>query len=106
MMVMGAVSSPQTVPFREGLTVSEAIRAAGGFVKDSDSANVKVERKIDGQVRTFKENVSDVEKGMSGEMALRPNDTINVPYQSHSRGPSKALKIGAAILLGLLIFHP
>lgn len=103
--VIGAVVTPRNVPFTDGMTVSSAISAAGGLLKDSDP-NVSVERKIDGNTRTYKENFSDVQKGYAGDMALRAGDVVNVSFQGHHHGISRNMKIGAAILLGLVLLHP
>lgn len=103
--VMGAVASPQQVPFSEGLTVVGAINAAGGLLKDSDSAHVTVDRKIDGRVHELKENVADVQKGLAGDMALRANDAIEVPKIGHHRGMDNRLKIAGVVILGLILLR-
>lgn len=103
--VMGAVVSPGPVRYRDGMTVFEAISGAGGLLKDSDDARVTVSREQDGQDRTFRVNLAQAEQGMSGGVEVRPNDTIAVPYRGH-HGLSKAAKLGAVLLLGLLLLHP
>lgn len=103
--VLGAVQSPRTISFRNGMGVEEAIAQAGGLLKNSDVENVKVDRKIDGKTRTMKEDLGAVQRGMAGDILLRPSDVVNVPYKSSGRGITKTMKIGAAVLLGLLIFR-
>jgi protein involved in polysaccharide export with SLBB domain len=103
--VMGAVEKSRTIRFEPGMTLSQAIERCG-ILKDSDLRNVRVDRKIDGDVRTYREDISRVHGGFSGDFPLRGGDIIHVPEQGHSRGPSRAVKIGAMILLGLLILHP
>ncbi len=104
-VVQGAVQSPGPVAFSDGLTLTGAIQEAGGLYKDSDLGGVTVQRKIDGQTRIFHANVGDIEKGMAGDIALRPNDFIDVPGRGHGGGISKPVKIGALVILALIIFH-
>lgn len=103
--VLGAVQSPRTVSFRNGMSVDDAIAAAGGLLKNSDTESVKIDRKIDGKVRTLKEDLGAVQRGMAGDIVLRPGDVVNVPYKGRGGGFTKTMKIGAAVLLGLLIFR-
>jgi len=104
-IVQGAVQSPGSVQFQDGLTLTGAIQEAGGLYKDSDLGDVTVQRKIDGQVRTYRANVSDIQRGMAGDIALRPNDLVDVPGRGHNGGISKQVKIGALVILALIILH-
>jgi protein involved in polysaccharide export with SLBB domain len=104
--VLGAVANPRTVAYSDGMSVADAIAAAGGITKDAQTDKVKVERKIDGNLRTYTENYGDVKAGMAGDMALRPKDVVEVPYKGHGNRFGRNLKIGAAILLGLVLLHP
>jgi len=101
--VIGAVASPRSVSWHEGMSVSEAIDQAGGLLKTADTSNVKIQRKIDGNTRIYKEDVKAASEGLSGEVMLRPDDVIDVPTVSHHGGISRNMKIGAAILLGLVL---
>lgn len=52
--VVGAVTSPKMVPYREGMTVLEALLEAGGFNKFASPDNTKVVRKTKDHEEIFK----------------------------------------------------
>jgi protein involved in polysaccharide export with SLBB domain len=101
--VQGAVESPTQVPFHPGMTVSIAIAHAGGFLKDSDADNVKIDEKVDGHVRSVSINVNDIQKGFAGDRMLLPGDVIEVPFK-HRRG-TNFIKIAGIVILGLILIH-
>jgi polysaccharide export outer membrane protein len=51
--VVGAVTTPKMVPYREGMTVLEALLEAGGFSKFASPNQTKVVRKENGQNTTI-----------------------------------------------------
>lgn len=51
--VGGEVKSPGGFPYEEGLTLQKAIAMAGGFTEKSDKADIKVTRKLGGQLETL-----------------------------------------------------
>ena len=69
------------IPAGEGLTVSKAILAAGGFSDFSDKKNVRLIRKDPNGTKTFEINVVDIwEKGkLEKDLAIEPDDLIVVP---------------------------
>jgi protein involved in polysaccharide export with SLBB domain len=104
-IVQGAVESPGPVPFHDGITLTGAIQEAGGLFKDSDLGGVTVQRKIDGQMRVYHANVGDIEKGFAGDISLRPGDLVDVPGHGHKGWLTKPVKIGALVLIALIILH-
>lgn len=81
--VFGSVNKPGNVPFppEEGLTLSGAISGADGFSRLADQKKVTLTRVLpDGTTDTKIFNLADMLKGRSGtdDIALQPNDTINV----------------------------
>lgn len=79
--VVGNVNSPLTIPLREPITLSRAIAMAGGLKQDSKKDKVRVVRQEPGS-QTKREIVVDlsaIEKKRADDLALLPNDIIDVP---------------------------
>lgn len=79
--VVGNVYTPLTIPLKEPITLSRAIAMAGGLKQDSKKDKVRVVRQEPGS-QTKKEMVIDlsaIEKKRAEDIALLPNDIIDVP---------------------------
>ena len=79
--VVGNVFTPVTIPLREPITVSRAVAMAGGVKQDSKKDKVRIVRQ-DPSTSTSKEIVVDlsaIEKKQAEDIALMPNDIIDVP---------------------------
>ncbi len=102
--VGGAVVTPRRVPFRDGLTLSQAIEGAGGPLPNADLKNVKVTRKIEGKDKVLNHNVVSVHSGLGGDLPLQANDIVELttPKRRGNRGGSTAVKAVGAIIVGAL----
>ncbi len=79
--VVGNVFTPVTIPLREPLTLSRAVAMAGGVKQDSKKDKVRIVRQQPGTA-TSQEIVVDltsIEKKRAEDIALLPNDIIDVP---------------------------
>lgn len=79
--VVGNVYTPLTIPLKEPITLSRAIAMAGGVRQDSKRDKVRVVRQEPGSA-TKKEMIVDlsaIEKKQAEDIALLPNDIIDVP---------------------------
>jgi polysaccharide export outer membrane protein len=79
--VIGQVTNPQSLPYREGMRVLDAILAAGGLTEFAAGNRGKIVRKVDGKDSEIKIKVEDlVNKGaMKHNLELKPGDVIVVP---------------------------
>jgi len=79
--VIGQVTSPQAMPYREGMTVMDAVLAAGGLGPYAAGNRAKLVRAEGGGQKEIKIKLSDlVNKGdLSQNLLLRPGDVIVVP---------------------------
>lgn len=79
--VIGQVTSPQSLPYREGMRVLDAILAAGGLTEFAAGNRGKIVRKVDGKDTELRVKVDDlVNKGaMNQNLELKPGDVIVVP---------------------------
>lgn len=79
--VVGNVYTPLTIPLKEPITLSTAIAMAGGVKQDSKKGKVRLVRQEPGSMNkkemTF--DLSAIEKKQAEDIALLPNDIIDVP---------------------------
>ena len=79
--VVGNVMQPRSIPLKEPITVSRAIAMSGGLNKDTKTERIRVIRQEPGST-TKKEiyvNLGAIEKKRAEDIALAPNDIIDVP---------------------------
>ena len=82
--VVGNVYTPVTIPLKEPITLSTAIAMAGGLKQDSKKDKVRVVRQEPGsQTKTeMIVDLSAIEKKKAEDVALLPNDIVDVPSSS------------------------
>jgi polysaccharide export outer membrane protein len=79
--VIGQVVRPQSVAYREGLTVLDAVLAVGGLGPFAAGNRAKVVRTENGKPREIKVKLSKLVNGgdMKQNLLLKPGDVIVVP---------------------------
>lgn len=78
--VVGNVLTPRSIPLSEPITLTQAIAMAGGVAKDSKKDKIRIVRQEPG-TQTRKEIMVDltaIEKKRAQDIALLPNDIVNV----------------------------
>lgn len=79
--VTGAVESPGAVEYSsgEGITLLQAITAAGGPTERANLRKVTVNRRPEsGDQQRIRVNVRRIQKGLDDDLRLQPNDTVVV----------------------------
>jgi polysaccharide biosynthesis/export protein len=79
--ITGAVQVPQSIPFREGMTVLDLVLIAGGANDFASSNNAKLYRKVNGEMKIYPVRLDDLlNKGdVRTNYALQPSDIVTVP---------------------------
>jgi polysaccharide export outer membrane protein len=79
--VIGQVTTPQAIPYREGMTVMDAVLAVGGLGTYAAGNRAKLLRSEGGTQKEIRIRIMDlVNKGdLSQNLALQPGDVIVVP---------------------------
>jgi polysaccharide export outer membrane protein len=79
--VIGQVQRPQSIAYREGLTVLDAVLAVGGLGPFAAGNRSKVVRQVSGKPHEIKVKLSSLvnDGDMRQNIALRPGDVIVVP---------------------------
>lgn len=79
--VVGNVFMPLTIPLREPITLTRAIAMAGGLKQDTKKDKIRVLRQEPGTTvrKEITVDLYAIEKKSSEDLALLPNDIIDVP---------------------------
>jgi polysaccharide export outer membrane protein len=77
--IFGQVKKPGTLPFRENMSVVEAISDVGGFTSMARTNDTTVIRVVDGVKKSFKVPVEHIGQGRAPNFILRPGDIVFVP---------------------------
>ena len=95
--VVGNVYTPLTIPLNEPITLSQAIAMAGGAKLDTKKDKIRIMRQEPGSL-TKKEilvDLSAIEKKQADDLALKPNDIVDVPL-STGKSLMRSLVTGGA----------
>ncbi len=78
--IVGAVNTPTTIPYREGLTILDVILSAGGFTEFAKENDVVILRKKeDSKRKEISVRAKDLMKGnMNENISIKPGDVIVV----------------------------
>lgn len=79
--VIGQVMHPMSMPYHEGMTVLDVVLAAGGLTPYAAGNDAKIEREVDGHVKTIHVHLYDlIDKGeLSQNLPIKPGDVLVVP---------------------------
>lgn len=79
--IMGQVKNPQALPYREGMTVLDAVLASGGLQQFAAPNRAKVVRMVDGKSKEIKIKLGKLLDGgdLSQNIPLKPGDVLVVP---------------------------
>jgi polysaccharide biosynthesis/export protein len=84
--VTGAVRSPISIPYRQGMTVLDAVLAAGGITEFAAPDRTELYRKGDGGTTTTSYAVhldKILQKGdLANNYPVQPGDVITVPQRA------------------------
>ena len=82
--ITGAVQAPQSIPYREGMTVLDLVLMAGGANDFASSNNARLYRKVGGEMKIYPVKLGDLlNKGdVSTNYSLQPSDIVTVPERA------------------------
>jgi polysaccharide export outer membrane protein len=104
--VVGQVVKPGPLPVRSKITLMQAIGMAGGFTTDAAKGKVKVVRTESGtNARTeFLFDINDIQKKKADDIALMPNDVVDVPSSVKSNIARRIMGVGFGLAATLPIY--
>jgi polysaccharide export outer membrane protein len=79
--VTGAVRTPRSMPFRQGMTVLDAVLESGGVNEFASPNRTKIHRKVDGKTRIIPVKMEDIltDGKLTTNIDLSPGDVVTVP---------------------------
>lgn len=109
--VLGAVSDPNAVGFRDGLGLAEALAGAGGPSEDAYLRRCLVVRQRDGQPLAARVDVEAILLGHLPDVVLQPRDVIYLPGRTADNPEliweqaTRAFAGGAAGVIGNRVYN-
>lgn len=76
--VLGSVRSPRSIPFRQGLRLSDAIAMAGGTSPEANAGDVRVVRGALSRPELYTASLTGLANGEAADAMLRPGDVVFV----------------------------
>ncbi len=82
--ITGAVNSPQSIPYREGMTVLDLVLLAGGPNDFASGNRAKLYRRVNGQLKVYPILLDDlINSGkIETNYMLQPSDIVTVPERA------------------------
>jgi polysaccharide export outer membrane protein len=82
--ITGAVSNPQSIPYREGMTVLDLVLLAGGPNQFASANKAKLYRKVGGELKIYPIKLDDLinDGEVETNYSLQPSDIVTVPERS------------------------
>jgi polysaccharide export outer membrane protein len=79
--IVGQVAKPQALPYRQGMTVLDAVLGAGGLTTYASGNRAKIIRSDGGKTREIRLKLDKLLNGgdMTQNLELRPGDVLVVP---------------------------
>ena len=79
--VIGQVTHPQAIAYRQGMTVLDAVLAVGGLTDYAAGNRARIVRMVDGQEQNISLRLNALVNGgdMSQNLPLKPGDVLVVP---------------------------
>jgi polysaccharide export outer membrane protein len=79
--VTGAVRTPLSLTFRQGMTILDVVLAAGGLNDFASANSSKLFRRINGKITTLKVRLDDilVNGNMKTNYSIEPGDIVTIP---------------------------
>lgn len=82
--ITGAVTNPQSIPYREGMTVLDLVLLAGGPNEFASANKAKLYRKVNNELKVYAIKLDDLinEGDVQTNYTLQPSDIVTVPERS------------------------
>lgn len=82
--ITGAIHTPQSIPYREGMTVLDLVLLAGGTNEFASANRARLYRKVNGEIKIYPIRLDDLmNRGdIETNYGLQPSDIVTVPERA------------------------
>lgn len=82
--ITGAVTNPQSIPYREGMTVLDLVLLAGGPNEFASANKAKLYRKVNNELKVYAIKLDDLinQGDVQTNYTLQPSDIVTVPERN------------------------
>lgn len=82
--ITGAVENPQSIPYREGMTVLDLVLLAGGPNQFASANKAKLYRKVNNELKVYPIKLEDLidDGDVETNYTLQPSDIVTVPERN------------------------
>lgn len=82
--ITGAVENPQSIPYREGMTVLDLVLLAGGPNQFASANKAKLYRKVNNELKVYPIKLGDLidDGDVETNYTLQPSDIVTVPERN------------------------
>jgi polysaccharide export outer membrane protein len=79
--VVGQAAQPQSIPYRDGMTLLDVIISVGGLTEFAAGNKATIVRKINGEVKQFRVRLDDLirDGDISANTRMMPGDVLIIP---------------------------
>ena len=79
--VVGQAAQPQSIPYRDGMTLLDVIISVGGLTEFAAGNKATIVRKVNGQTRQFRVRLDDLirDGDISANTRMLPGDVLIIP---------------------------
>lgn len=79
--VIGQATKPQSIPFKENMTVLDVMIAVGGLTDNANGNQATLIRKVNGKSKQYRVRLDDLIKGgdITANVNMRPGDILIIP---------------------------
>jgi polysaccharide export outer membrane protein len=79
--VVGQAAQPQSIPYREGMTLLDVIIAVGGLTEFADGNKASIVRRVNGETQQYRVKLDDLVRDgdISANVDMLPGDVLIIP---------------------------
>jgi polysaccharide export outer membrane protein len=105
-VMLGLVAKPETIAYRKGMRLTEALAEAGGMAKGSDSHDIRILRGGYAHPKVFVASARDIIMARRPDVVLAPGDVVYVTehwFATVGEVLDKIVPLAATVLVGIAL---
>ncbi len=110
--VIGEVHGARTIPFHDGLRLSQALAMAGGATRDANGGDIRIVRGPSDRPQIYRAAIDHIVAGEHPDPVLAPGDIVHVgssalaDFRDAMNAISPIVSLGATTAVGVAVAQP